>query len=118
MSEPVIHVITDRATQEEIADMASYYGSRIKVAVDIVRRILAGGGGWHVNCKEALIAQGSHPEDIWGGAYYTDTQEVDFLSHINIRPQDGNYDRDIFSEDTRSLVENIIRERLENPKKK
>lgn len=112
MIESHIHVITSVATHEQITEMSVCYGSRIKVAVDIAQRILAGGGQWHVNCKDALVARGSRAEDIWGGSYYVDTKEIDFLSHINIRPQDGNTDRDIISEDIREKFEYIVRERL------
>jgi hypothetical protein len=112
MSEPIIHLITTTATQAQMDEMASYYGFRIKVAVDIVQGTLAGGGEWHVPCKEVLMKHGSDPNDIWGAGYQLTNKEIDFLSHINIRPQDENFDRDIFSPDIREAVERIMKERL------
>lgn len=112
MNEPIIHVIRERATQSQLEDMASYYGDRIKVAVDVTKRVLAGGGAWHINCKEVLVDQGSDPKDIWGGGYSPSRHEVDFLSHINIRPQDGNFDRYIESQDIRTAVKDIIHNRI------
>lgn len=115
MAEPAskIHIITAKATTEQIQEMAAFYGSRIKVAVDLKRHILAGGGEWHADCRDVLCAQESNQEDVWGGAYYPDTQQVDFLSHINIRPQQGNIERYIGLPEIRTKLEEIVRERLE-----
>lgn len=41
----VIHIIRDRATKEQVADMLSVLGTYIKLAVDLEREVLAGGGG-------------------------------------------------------------------------
>lgn len=38
----------------------------VKLAVDIRREILAGGGQMHADCEAALIEDGSRQEDIWG----------------------------------------------------
>lgn len=110
---PVIHVITDKATPQQLEEMAVFYGTRIKVAVDLKRGTLAGGGEWHANSRDVLVVQGSNPGDVWGGAYYPDTHEVDFLSHINIRPEQGNNDRYIGLLEIREQLEKIVRDRLE-----
>ena len=38
----------------------------IKLAVDVERNILAGGGEFHADCQEALLEDGSHQENVWG----------------------------------------------------
>jgi hypothetical protein len=37
----------------------------IKLAVDVERNILAGGGEYHADCEEVLLENGSRQEDIW-----------------------------------------------------
>ncbi len=113
VAEPIIHSITDKATPAEIQEMASYYKLHIKVAVDIVRGVLAGGGEWHADCEKVLLLNGSAQENVWGGGYQPERREVDFYSLINIRPKQGNPDQNILSPEIRTAVERIIRERLE-----
>ncbi len=45
----MIYLICDRATKEQIDEMLQMYGTYIKLAVDIERKILVG-GGWRVSC--------------------------------------------------------------------
>lgn len=112
-SRPVIHLITDKTTLQQLQEMAGFYVQHIKVAVDIERGILAGGGEWHSDCEEVLREHGSKQEHIWGAGYKPATKEVDFYSLINIRPQQNNPDQVILSSDIRQKVETMIRERLE-----
>jgi len=111
---PIIHVITGTATPQQVRDMAAFYTAHIKVAVDIERGLLAGGGEWHADCEEVLREKGSKRENIWGAGYKPHTREVDFYSLINIRPRQGNPDQDILSAEVRGKVEQIIRGRLES----
>lgn len=113
LPQPLIHVITSKATKEQLEDMASFYVAHIKVAVDIEHGILAGGGEWHADCEEMLRQQGSKQENIWGGGYKPGLKEVDFYALINIRPKQGNPDQDILSPEIRQKFERIVRERLE-----
>lgn len=111
---PIIHLITGKATPQQLQEMAAFYTAYIKVAVDIERGILAGGGEWHSDCEEVVREQGSTQEHIWGAGYKPRTKEVDFYSLINIRPRQNNPDQDILSAEIREKVDNIIRERLES----
>ncbi len=110
---PIIHVITDKATPEQIKEMAQYYELHIKVAVDLTTGILAGGGEWHADCEKVLLAQGSTQENVWGGGYMPGTKMVDFYSLINIRPKQDNPDQDILSKEIRQQFEKVVRDRLE-----
>jgi hypothetical protein len=46
--------------------MLQALGTYIKLAVDIRRGILAGGGVMHADCEVALLEDGSQQEDVWG----------------------------------------------------
>lgn len=60
----MVQIIRKRADEEQISQMLSTLESRIKVAVDIRRGILAGGGYLHSDCEMVLIEDGSAQEDI------------------------------------------------------
>lgn len=113
LPQPIIHVITGKATPDQIKEMVQYYELHIKVAVDIEKRILVGGGEWHADCEKALLEQGSAQENVWGGGYMPHTKTVDFYSLINIRPNQDNPDQDILSSEIREQFEKIVRDRLE-----
>jgi len=46
--------------------MLEAQGSYIKLAVDIARGVVVGGGEYHADCEEILLERGSRQEDIWG----------------------------------------------------
>jgi len=86
----VIHIIRERATEGQMREMLQALDSYIKLAVDVERGILAGGGRMHADCESELLDNGSTQEDIWGADWLPDTQEVTYESFINIRPRQGN----------------------------
>ena len=96
------------ATQKQIADMLETLGSYIKLAVDVEREFVAGGGELHADCEQALLEDGSRQEDIWG-ADWDPAGEVRFESLINIRPRQGNRSLEIQSPELRRRVERIVR---------
>lgn len=59
----------------------------MKLAVDLERGILAGGGALHADCEAALLEDGSRQEDVWGADWIPGAQQVTFESLINIRPR-------------------------------
>jgi hypothetical protein len=62
----VIHIIRDPASVQQLADMLDELDEYVKLAVDIRRGILAGGGALHADCETVLLEDGSQQEDIWG----------------------------------------------------
>jgi hypothetical protein len=86
----VIHIIRDRATLEQMREMLEMLGTYVKLAVDIEREILAGGGAMHADCEAALLENGSQQEFIWGADWDPAGQDVIFESLINIRPRQNN----------------------------
>lgn len=107
----MIHIIRDRATAEQLADMLQQLDNYVKLAVDVNRGILAGGATLHADCEMSLLEDGSKQEDIWGADWYPSTQEVTFESLINLRPGRGNFALEIQSDRVRDQVTNIV-ERL------
>lgn len=63
----MIHLLRSRATRQQLDEMLEALTIYIKVAVDIRRGILAGGGVLHADCETALLDDGSPQEEIWGG---------------------------------------------------
>ena len=94
----MIHIIRSRAAPREIEEMLQALGDYIKLAVDVRRGILAGGGILHADCESALLEDGSQQEEIWGADWNPVSQEATFESLINIRPQQNN--RSLEIEDT------------------
>ena len=55
----MIHIIHSRATMQRLEEMLQGLGTYIKLAVDIWRSILAGGGVLRADCETALLDDGS-----------------------------------------------------------
>ena len=108
----MLDVITDRATPQQLREMLEVLQDYIKLAVDVRRRILAGGGGLHADCEAALLEIGSQPDDIWGADWVPEGEEVRYESFINIRPKRGNRSMVIQNPVLRAEVEAIVRERF------
>ncbi|MCY7334073.1 MAG: DUF5674 family protein [Pseudanabaena sp. CAN_BIN31] len=110
----MIYLICDRATQEQIDEMQQELGEYIKLAVDIEREILAGGGEFHADCESILLEDGSEQQNIWGADWYPDAQEVTYESLINIRPKQGNRTLEVLIPDVRTKIEEIAKNLLSN----
>ncbi len=82
----MIHIIRTTATHSQITEMLLELDPIIKLAVDIRRNILAGGGQMHADCEAILIEDGSRQEDIWGANWLPSTKAVEFEALINNRP--------------------------------
>lgn len=108
----MIHIIRDRATPEQILEMRQELQTYIKVAVDLRRRVVAGGGEFHADCQTALVEDGSEEVDVWGADWVPETRSVRFEALINIRPKRGNRSMGIEDAQVRATVEAIVRERF------
>jgi len=60
----MIHIVRNKATKKQIQDMLQELDPMIKLAVDINRKILSGGGQMHADCEGILIQDGSKQENI------------------------------------------------------
>lgn len=108
----MILIIREPATPEQIESMLKTWDVFIKIAVDIERKILAGGGVRHYECEQELLKDGSRQRDIWGADWSPDTQEIVFESIINIRPSQDNRSMVIRSPEIRERVTQITQQLL------
>ncbi|MBI2047585.1 MAG: hypothetical protein HYT27_00440 [Parcubacteria group bacterium] len=102
IKEPITH-----ATAKEIA--AEFYKDMVKGVVDIERKIIALGGEYHIDANMKLIADGSIQSDVWGFNFYSDENRIEYVSLINIRPQQNNRTIKIQDDELKKKMENIIR---------
>lgn len=85
----------------------------IKVAVDISKGILTGGGRLHADCEFILIQQGSRQTDIWGANWFPKSREVKCEAMINIAPRRKNRSMEIQDSAIREKVEKVVRKLLD-----
>ncbi len=111
----MIHIIRLPVTQQQIDEMMLSLETYIKLAVDIERGILAGGGVMHADCEAVLLEDGSSPEAIWGADWNPAARQVTFESLINIRPRQNNPSMEILDPQRRERVMQIVRQLLEHP---
>jgi len=109
-----IRVIKKKITKQELEDFAQKnYGDMIKAAVDIEKEIIALGGEFHSDANKALIEQGSNQRNIWGINIYPvkgKEEWIEFVSLINIRPADNNFDMEVQNKEIREKIKQIVDE--------
>jgi len=103
-----IHIIRQHATEKESCEMLEELETYIKLAVDVERNILAGGGEYHADCEEVLLEDGSRQEDIWGADWYPESKTVGFVALINIRPRQDNRGMEVENPELRAKIETIF----------
>jgi len=108
----MIHIIREPATKRQLQEMMEMLETYVKLAVDVERGILAGGGAMHADCEAMLLDNGSQPEFIWGADWNPTTQEVTFESLINIRPRQDNRSLELQDPELRVKVEQVTRNLL------
>jgi hypothetical protein len=107
-------IIRQPATPEQIAQMSKASGKTlVKLAVDVERKILAGGGELHADCEAALLEDGSQQHNVWGADWYPLERKVGFESLINIRPRQQNFALEVQDPALRSQIEAVVRQLLE-----
>jgi hypothetical protein len=106
-------VIRNKINQETRQKIAEDLKGYIKVVVDVKRRILSAGGDKHVDGEQLLLKDGSKQEYLWGAGLDLETNEMDFDSMINLRPEQ-NRSREILDENIREQVEEITRSLLQD----
>jgi len=108
----MIHMIRSRATGQQVAQMLEALDTYVKLAVDVQRGILAGGGVLHADCEAVLLEDGSRQEDVWGADWDPASRQVTFEALINIRPGQNNPSLEILDPVIRSRVAEITRRLL------
>ncbi len=108
----MIHIIREPATKQQLQEMMEILETYVKLAVDVERGILAGGGAMHADCEAMLLEDGSQQEFVWGADWNPNTQQVIFESLINIRPRQNNRSLELQDPDLRAKVEQITKNLL------
>jgi len=108
----MISIIRTLATTEQMKEMLGTLGAYIKLAVDVRRHVLAGGGAMHADCESVLLQDGSQQADVWGADWIPAIQTVGFESLINIRPRQGNRKLEIEDPELRKQVAQIVTQLL------
>ena len=104
----MIHILSTKASTKQIEEMLEELEPIIKLAVDIHRKILAGGGQMHADCEAVLLEDGSNQKDIWGANWIPATETIEFEALINIRPHQQNYSMTIQDTVVKQQVEDIV----------
>ena len=104
-----ITIVRSHATAQQMTKMQEVLESYIKLAVDVERGILAGGGAMHADCESVLLDDGSVQEDVWEADWYPSSQQVAYESLINIRPRQGNRSLEVNDPELRSRIAEIVR---------
>jgi len=110
----MIHIISEKATNGQIKEMLESLETYIKLAVDIRKGILVGGGVLHADCEAVLIENGSKQENIWGADWLPETAQVKTEALINIRPRQGNRSMSIQDANLRKQIEQLVIQLLGN----
>ena len=103
----MIHIIRNHSTPEQMKDMLQMLQTYVKLAVDIERGILAGGGAMHADCEAVLLDDGSQQKFVWGADWDPAAQQVTFESLINIRPRQNNPSMQILDPEIQNKVAEI-----------
>lgn len=102
-------IVRSKVDEKTLKKLGQAITNYVKFVVDVKREILAAGSARHFDDEQTLLADGSRQEDIWGGALDLETNELDFDSMINIRPNQGNPSREVLSQEIRGKMETIVR---------
>ena len=105
----MILILKDKATKEQIQEVTKIYEGYTKVVVDIEQSVLAAGGEYHIDCEEALIADGSDQSNLWGGGFRFGSREVDFVGLTNYKPSANHLSYEVTFPEIREKMENLIR---------
>ncbi|MFA4889490.1 MAG: DUF5674 family protein [Candidatus Omnitrophota bacterium] len=105
-------VIRQKADEDILKKVAEDLNGYVKVVVDVGRKILSAGGKLHVDGERLLLQDGSKQVDLWGGGIDLQTNELDFDSMINLRPNQENPSREVLNQKIRKEMEAIIRNLL------
>jgi hypothetical protein len=107
-----IHLLNSPANKRQLDEMSEVFDVFIKIAVDIRRGILAGGGALHADCEAVLLNDGSKQEDIWGADWIPMTQQIRYEALINIRPHQKNPSMEVLDTSIRERIAEIVQRLL------
>ena len=83
----------------------------VKAVVDVEKEIMAMGGEFHSDANEVLIKKNSNQKNIWGiniYPYKKRAERIEFISLINIRPAENNFDMELQNEEIKEKINKIV----------
>jgi hypothetical protein len=110
----MIHLLRSPASRQQMEEMLEALEDYVKLAVDVERGVLAGGGTVHADCEALLLDDGSEQDHIWGADWIPSTQEIRHEALINIRPRQNNPTMGILNPRIRDRIDQVVRELLGN----
>src|SRR6266513_1732617 len=96
-------------TKKEIKKLQEVFDTYIKTVIDIKKKICSAGCDRHYESEKILLDAGSNQENIWGGGIDLETNIIDFISFINIRPTSNNTSNEIQDENIRKEYESLTK---------
>ena len=105
----MVLLLENSPTDEQLAQMLEALDVYVKLAVDVERGILSGGGALHADCEAVLLESGSRQNDIWGADWLPFAKQVTFESLINIRPGQNNFSLEVQDTGLKRKIESIVR---------
>lgn len=104
----MILILDLKANPEQIAEITKFYENYTKIVVDIKKEVLAAGGEYHIDCEKILLDGGSKQDDLWGGGYRFNTNEIDFMALTNYKPNQNHFTYEISFPEIRNKMGKII----------
>lgn len=98
--------------EQQLKQVSEDLDGYIKFVVDLEQDVLVAGGLRHVDAEQLLVKNGSKQSNLWGGGWDSETDQVDYDSMINIRPNQGNLSREVLSEEIRAQILKIVNKLL------
>ena len=108
-----IKIIKEKISKEELKKIAKEnYGHMVKGVVDVEKKIIALGGEFHSDANEVLMGgEGSLQNNVWGFNIYIEKpkeERIEFVSLINIRPADNNFDMEVQDKELKKKIKKIV----------
>ncbi|TSD02519.1 MAG: hypothetical protein Athens071424_41 [Parcubacteria group bacterium Athens0714_24] len=109
-------IIKEKISKEEFDKLFNaFYGTVLKMTVDIEKNILSAGCEFHIECSEELVEkESSEQKNLWGANLYRKDMSIDYNSLINIKPMENNRSMEIQDSAIKQRVEKIIKDLLCN----
>lgn len=106
-----IVIVERRIDARELARLVDrFFGSMVKLVVDVRRGVIAVGGDLHADAEQVLLAAGSRQDDLWGANYHPAQGRdgcLEYTALINIRPARGNRSMEVEDASIREAVRRL-----------
>lgn len=107
-----IVTVKEKIPIADLEDIArEFYHPMVKGVVDIEEEIAAFGGEYHIDANQKLIECNLKQKNIWGFNVHLDQARnvwIEYVSLINIRPDQNNFDMEVADPQIRAEMKRII----------